>query len=99
MSDAQRAFGSFARRFYADKSCIYLEPLRLEGSRSGRYSRTARLGRYTHRMFRMMTSMPMLHVVERFTRTDPGTILYEATIEDPVMYTKPWKVQGRRQRG
>jgi hypothetical protein len=34
-----------------------------------------------------------LHVVERFTRTDPDTILYEATVEDPVMYTKPWKVQ------
>ncbi len=33
-----------------------------------------------------------LHVVERFTRTDPNTILYEVTIEDPNVYTKPWKV-------
>jgi hypothetical protein len=33
-----------------------------------------------------------LHVVERFTRTDPGTILYEVTIEDPKVYSKPWKV-------
>jgi hypothetical protein len=32
------------------------------------------------------------HVVERFTRTAPGTILYEVTIEDPNVYTKPWKV-------
>jgi hypothetical protein len=33
-----------------------------------------------------------LHVVERFTRTDPNTILYEVTIDDPNVYTKPWKV-------
>ncbi len=33
-----------------------------------------------------------LHVVERFTRTDANTILYEVTIDDPNVYTKPWKV-------
>jgi hypothetical protein len=33
-----------------------------------------------------------LHVVERFTRTGPGTIAYEVTIDDPNVYTKPWKV-------
>jgi hypothetical protein len=33
-----------------------------------------------------------LHVVERFTRTDPGTIQYEVTVDDPNVYTKPWKV-------
>jgi hypothetical protein len=33
-----------------------------------------------------------LHVVERFTRTDLNTILYEVTIEDPNVYTKSWKV-------
>src|SRR3974377_2331403 len=31
-------------------------------------------------------------IVERFTPVDPGTILYEATIEDPKAYTRPWKV-------
>ena len=31
-----------------------------------------------------------LHLVERFTRVDGDTILYEATINDPT-YTKPWK--------
>ena len=34
-----------------------------------------------------------LHITERFTRTDPGTILYEVTIDDPNEYTKPWKVE------
>jgi len=32
-----------------------------------------------------------LHVVERFTRIDPDTINYEVTINDPNVYTKPWK--------
>jgi hypothetical protein len=31
-----------------------------------------------------------LHVVERFTRADPETILYQFTVEDPGMWTKPW---------
>jgi hypothetical protein len=33
-----------------------------------------------------------LHVVERYTRTDADTIQYEATIEDPKVFTKPWKI-------
>ena len=33
-----------------------------------------------------------LHVVERFTPVDPTTIMYEATIDDPAMYTRPWTV-------
>jgi hypothetical protein len=33
-----------------------------------------------------------LHVVERFTRSGLNTILYEVRIEDPNVYTKPWKV-------
>ena len=34
-----------------------------------------------------------LHVVERFRRTDPNTIIYQATIDDPTVYTKPWTVE------
>jgi hypothetical protein len=33
-----------------------------------------------------------LHVVERFTRADAQTIHYEVTIDDPTVYTRPWKV-------
>ena len=33
-----------------------------------------------------------LHVVERYTRTSPDVITYEATIEDPKMFTRPWKI-------
>src|SRR5579863_1063267 len=32
-----------------------------------------------------------LHVVERFTRLSPDTINYEVTIDDPPMYSRPWK--------
>ncbi len=34
-----------------------------------------------------------LHVVERYTLTDPNTIDYEARIEDPALYTRPWTVK------
>ena len=33
-----------------------------------------------------------LHVIERFTRVDQDTINYEVTINDPNIYTRPWKV-------
>lgn len=33
-----------------------------------------------------------LRVTERFTRVDARTINYEVTIDDPVVYSKPWKV-------
>ena len=33
-----------------------------------------------------------LHVVERYTRTSPDVISYEATIEDPKVFTRPWKI-------
>jgi len=34
-----------------------------------------------------------LRVTERFTRTDPDTIMYRATVSDPTVYTKPWTVE------
>jgi len=33
-----------------------------------------------------------LHVVERYTRTGPDHLSYEATIEDPKVFTRPWKM-------
>ena len=32
------------------------------------------------------------HLVERFTRLDPDTVMYEFTINDPNNYTRPWTV-------
>ena len=34
-----------------------------------------------------------LHVVERYTRTSPDVMTYEATIEDPKVFSRPWKIR------
>jgi len=33
-----------------------------------------------------------LHVVERFTARSPDTLTYDVTIEDPNVFTRPWKM-------
>lgn len=33
-----------------------------------------------------------LHVIERYSFQDANTIRYEATIEDPAVFTRPWKI-------
>ena len=33
-----------------------------------------------------------LHVVERYTAASPNHLIYEATIEDPKVFTRPWKI-------
>jgi hypothetical protein len=40
-----------------------------------------------------MGSRENLHVVERWTRIDANTLQYQATIEDPTVWTKPWTVR------
>lgn len=38
-------------------------------------------------------SREKLHLVERWTRTGPGTLEYSVTIEDPMVWTRPWTVK------
>lgn len=39
-----------------------------------------------------------MRVMERYTLTGPDTLLYEATITDPKVFTKPWKISVTLQR-
>lgn len=34
-----------------------------------------------------------LHVVERYTKTSPDTMTYEATIDDPKVFSRPWTIR------
>jgi len=34
-----------------------------------------------------------LHLIERFTRTGPDTLLYQFTVEDPTAFTKAWTAE------
>ncbi len=34
-----------------------------------------------------------MHLVERFTRVDADTLLYEYTITDPASFERPWSVR------
>jgi hypothetical protein len=38
-------------------------------------------------------SGPNMHLVEKFTRVDPDTLLYEFTVSDPTTWTKPFTAQ------
>ena len=40
----------------------------------------------------MSSSSEKLRVVERFTRTNPESLKYEITIDDPGTWTKPWSL-------
>ena len=40
--------------------------------------------------FRRGSSDRHLHLTERFTRVSPSTLLYEATIDDPTVWTEVW---------
>jgi hypothetical protein len=33
-----------------------------------------------------------LHVIERYTPVSEHHLMYEATIEDPKVFTRPWKI-------
>ena len=34
-----------------------------------------------------------MRVTERYTPMGPNSLMYEATIEDPVVFTRPWKIK------
>ena len=39
-----------------------------------------------------MCSSDLLKVTERYTRTAANLMTYQATIEDPEVYTRPWTI-------
>src|SRR5262245_7682651 len=41
----------------------------------------------------MRGSTANVHLVERFTRVDPDTLLYRFTVDDPTTWTRPWTAE------
>jgi len=54
------------------------------------FLRETAFGRYAGSVGRLGGSGPNIHLVERFTRVDPDTLLYEATVEDETTWVRPW---------
>ncbi len=54
------------------------------------FLRETAFGRYAGSVGRLGGSGPDIHLIERFTRVDDGTLLYEATVEDDTTWVKPW---------
>ena len=42
---------------------------------------------------RFQGSTKDVHLLERFTRLDDGTISYQLTVTDPATYSKPWTLE------
>jgi hypothetical protein len=56
-------------------------------------------GTGTHPSFLRVTTDENLHLVERFTRASADTLLYEFTIDDPTIWTRPWSAAVTMMRG
>ena len=54
------------------------------------FLRETAFGRYAGSVGRLGGSGPNIHLVERFTRIDADTLLYEATVEDETTWVRPW---------
>jgi hypothetical protein len=54
------------------------------------FLRETAFGRYAGGVGRFGGSGPNIHLVERFTRVDAETLLYEATVEDATTWVRPW---------
>ena len=44
-------------------------------------------------LFKSVGSVLAVHVVEQFTPVSPDVLDYQVTIEDPKVFTRPWKIQ------
>ena len=54
------------------------------------FLRETAFGRYAGSVGRLGGSGPNIHLIERFTRVEDGTLLYEATVEDDTTWVRPW---------
>ncbi len=54
------------------------------------FLRETAFGRYAGSVGRLGGSGPHIHLIERFTRIDADTLLYEATVEDETTWVRPW---------
>jgi hypothetical protein len=54
------------------------------------FLRETSFNRYAGAFGRQGGSGPNIHLIERFTRVDADTLMYEATVEDATTWVRPW---------
>lgn len=108
LTPLQRATELETKAFFTPEEAAAFEKQRIDQTNADRPPRPGEVIAYNNVKFNHQSRFGVgylnglsdenLRVVERFTRTDANTLVYQATIEDPTVFTRPWTIELPMQR-